>query len=96
MSSRIIGGKRYALEKRNLLCDITVSNPKLLFDLQAKKQRLYFPHGKAFILETVQELPGVSETKVATREEALQFMNEHSEGIIESVYVRYFGKPEEV
>lgn len=95
MSSRIIGGKRYALEKRNLLCEIMVSNPKLLFDLQAKKQRLYFPHGKAFILETVQELSSDTETKVITRKDALQFMDAHPEGIIESVYVRYFGKPEE-
>lgn len=96
MSSRIIGGKRYALEKRNLLCEVIVRNSKLLFDLQEKKQRLYFPHGKAFILETVQELPKVSETKLITTKEALKFLDAHPEGIIESVYIRHFGKPEDV
>lgn len=84
------------LEKRNLLCEAVVTNPNIFFDFRERRQRLYYPSGKAFILETVQEIAGRTETRIITSEEAFQFMDEHPEGIVEKVYVRYFGEPEEV
>lgn len=96
-SSRIIEGKRYILEKRNLLCEVNFANPKLFIDIFSKTQRLYCPQGKAFILETVYDLTGnIFETKKITRDEAMAYMDSHPYGIKEKVYIRYFGEPEEL
>lgn len=97
MSSKIIGGKRYALEKRNLLCEAAICNPDTLIDFKSKTLRLYCLKGKTFILETEHDLTGRHDPpQIITREEALHFLDAHPEGIKERVYVRYFGKPEDV
>lgn len=96
MSSYILDGKRYVLEKRNLLCETYIKNPNLLIDLNSKTVRLYYPKGKAFVLDTLQDIGGQHELKVLSKKEALLFMNQYPEGIQESVYIRYFGEPEEL
>ena len=96
-SVRIIGHKRYTLEKRNLVCEAHVSNPRLFFDWNAQTKRLYFPQGKAFVLETIMDISGaVIDTRLITEKEARAFMDANPEGIIEKVYVRFFGHPEEL
>lgn len=97
MSSRIIGGTRYALEKRNLLCEAIMSNPDILIDLKSKTLRLYCPKGKAFIVDIEHDLTGRHEPpRIVTRDEAIEIMNQYPEGIKESVYKRYFGEPAEL
>lgn len=97
MSSRIIGGVRYALEKRNLLCEAVISDPDILIDFKSKTLRLYFPKGKAFIVDIEHDLTGQHEPpRIITKEEALEIMDRYSEGIKESVYKRYFGEPKEL
>lgn len=97
MPNLIIGGKRYILEKRNLLCEAAICNPDVFMDFKSKTVKLYYPRGKAFILDTEHDLTGRHDPpKIITKAEAIAFMNKHPEGIKESVYVRYFGKPEEL
>ena len=96
-SVRIIGHKKYILEKRNLLCEICISNPKVLLDMCSRTVRLYYPQGKAFVLETTGDLSGYRfETKLISEKEAHAFMDAHPDGIIEKVYIRFFGEPEEL
>lgn len=96
-SVRIINHKKYILEKRNLLCEVHACNPKLWIDMFSKTKRLYYPQGKAFVLETQSDLTGtILETLVISKEKAQQFMDEHPEGINENVYKRYFGEPEKL
>ena len=97
MPKRIIGGKRYALEKRNLLCEATLCNPDDLIDFNSKKLFLYCPQGKAFVVDIIHEMTKQHEPpQVITRDEAIEIMDKYPEGIKESVYVRYFGKPEDI
>lgn len=97
MSSKIISGKRYTLEKRNLLCEAAICNPDTLIDFKSKTVRLYCPKGKAFILETEHDLTGRHDPpQVITRGEAMAFMDKYPEGIKESVYRRYIGEPDEL
>lgn len=94
MSSMIIGGTRYALEKRNLLCEAVVSNPDTLVDLKSKTLRLYCPKGKVFIVDIKHDLTGQHESpRIITKNEALEIMDRYPEGIKENVYKRYFGEP---
>ncbi len=94
MPSYILDGKRYVLEKRNLLCEVYIGNSKLLVDLNSKTIRLYYPEGKVFLLDTIQDISGQHELKVLSKKEAFLIMNQYPEGIQESVYIRYFGEPE--
>lgn len=97
MSSMIIGGTRYALEKRNLLCEAVISNPDVLTDFKSKTLRLYHPKGKAFIVDIEHDLTGRHEPpRIITRDEAKEIMDRYPEGIKESVYKRYFGEPAEL
>ncbi len=97
MTERYIGHKKYVLENKNLICEIQVSNPRMLIDLQSKTKRLYCLKGKAFILETVADMTGkILETKVVSEKDARALMDKHPEGIKESVYKRHLGEPEEV
>lgn len=97
MPKLIIGGKRYALEKRNLLCEVTIRNPDTLIDFKSKTIFLYYPQGKAFVVDVVHDLTGQHEPpRIITREEAMEIMDKYPDGIKESVYVRYFGEPEEL
>lgn len=97
MASRIIGGKRYALEKRNLLCETVIRDPDKLIDFRSKTMSLYYPKGKIFIVDVVHDMTGLHEPpRIITRDEAMKIMDEHPEDIKEDVYVRYFGEPEEV
>lgn len=96
-SVRIIGHKRYILEKRNLVCEAHVNNPRLFFDWNSQTKRLYFPKGKAFVLETIMDISGeIINTRLVTEKEARAFMDANSEGIIEKVYIRFFGEPEKL
>lgn len=96
-SVRIIGHKRYILEKRNLVCEAYISNPKLIFDWYARTVRLYYPQGKEFMLETTGGMCGYRlETKIISEKEAHDFMDAYPDGIIEKVYVKFFGEPEEL
>ena len=96
-SVRIINHKKYILEKRNLLCEFHVRNPKLWIDIYSKTKRLYYPQGKEFVLETKSDFTDtILETIILSKEKAQQFMNEHPEGINEKVYKRYFGEPEKL
>ena len=95
-SIRIIGHKRYILEKRNLICKIRNENTKTLFDWSTKTQNLYYPQGKEFVLETVGDISGcVFETKIISKKEAQTLMDSHPDGIVEKVYIKFFGEPEE-
>lgn len=96
MSSYILYGKRYVLEKRNLMCETYIKNPNLLIDLNSKTVRLYYPEGKVFVLDTSQDIGGQHELKILSKREAFLIMNQYPEGIQESVYIRYFGEPEEL
>lgn len=96
MPGYIIGGKRYALEKRNLLCEATISRPDVLVDLRSKTIRLYCTQGKAFIVDVIHDLTGQHEPpRVITREEAMKIMNTHPDGIKEREYIRHIGRPED-
>ena len=96
-SVRIIGHTKYILEKRNLLCETNISNPKLWIDMHSKTKRLYFPQGKVFIMETVSDMTSkIISTEIISEKNAKAFMNKHSDGIIEKVYVKYFGEPEDL
>ena len=45
----------------------------------------------------IHDLTGQHEPpRIITRDEAMEIMDKYPEGIKESVYVRYFGKPEDV
>ena len=92
----IIGGKRYALEKRNLLCEVTLCDPYALIDFKSKKLYLYYPQGKKFVLVTECDITKVREYKTISRKEAFNIMDKYPEGIKERVYIRYFGKPENI
>lgn len=97
MARYIIGGKRYALEKRNLLCEATLCNPDALIDFKSKTLFLYYPQGKAFVVDIVHDLTGQHEPpQIIAKDEAMRIMDEHPEGIKEKVYVRYFGEPKEL
>lgn len=97
MPKRIIGGKRYSLEKRNLLCEATLCNPDSLIDFKSKTLYLYYPQGKEFVVDVVHDLTGRHDPpEVITKAEAMKIMDEHPEGIKEKIYVRYFGEPEEL
>ena len=94
-SVRIIGHKRYILEKRNLLCEVHISDPGMVIDWRSRTVRLYYPQGKEFVLETTGDMSGYKyETKVISERDAFKFMDEHPDGIVESVYIRFFGEPE--
>lgn len=95
MPKIIIGGKRYALEKRNLICEGVERNKRLLIDMYSRTKRLYYPQGKEFILATTYDIPQANEYKKISRKEAFAFMDKYPEGIKESVYVRYFGESED-
>lgn len=96
-SVRIIGHKRYILEQRNLLCEYNQTNPRMIFDFCSRTVRLYYPQGKAFVLETRSDMTEkILKTLVISEQEAMEFMNKHPDGIKERVYVRYFGEPEEL
>lgn len=95
MSSIIINGKKYALEKRNLLCEVCESSTYLIFDLNGVIKKLYYPKGKEFILVS-SKIFGNTITKIISEKEAKDFLNMHPEGIIEDNYIKFFGEPEEV
>ncbi|MBQ4536224.1 MAG: hypothetical protein II994_01240 [Lachnospiraceae bacterium] len=96
-SSLIIGGTRYIIEKRNLLCEAMICDPDILFDLKSKTLRLYCPKGKAFVVDVEHDMTGRHDPpEVITREEAFKIMDKYPEGINESVYEKYFGAPEEL
>ena len=78
---RIIGGKRYALEKRNLLCVATLCNPDALIDFKSKTLFLYFPQGKAFVVDVIHDLTGQHEPpRIITRNEAMEIMDKYPGG----------------
>ena len=96
-SVRIIGHKRYILEKRNLLCEVHITDPGMVLDWHSRTVRLYYPQGKDFVLETTGDMSEYKyETKVISEKEAHAFMDAHPDGIIEKVYVKFFGEPEEL
>lgn len=96
-SKPIIGGKRYPLEKRNLLCEVTLCNPNALIDFKSKTLYLYCLQGKAFIVDIVHDLTGQHEPpRIITRDKAIKIMDKYPWGIKESVYIRYFGNPDKV
>ena len=73
MAKRIIGGKRYALEKRNLLCKATICNPDALIDFKSKTLFLYYPQGKAFVVDIVHDLTGLHDPpRIITRDEGIR------------------------
>lgn len=92
----IIGHKRYILEKRNLLCEFSIHDPKMIIDLHSKTARLYYPNGKEFVFEVVSDLTGTGTRSIISKKEAQLVLDQHPEGIKEKVYVRYFGEPEKV
>ena len=95
-SVKIINHVKYIVEKRNLLCEVNISNPRVFMDLYSKTKRLYCPKGKAFLLETISDMTErILCTEVLSEKDARAFMNKHPEGIKEDVYKRYFGEPEE-
>ena len=97
MAKRIIGGKWYALEKRNLLCKATLCNPNYIIDLKSKTLFLYCPQGKAFVVDVVHDLTGQHEPpRIITKAEAMEIMDKYPDGIKENVYKRYIGDPEEL
>jgi hypothetical protein len=97
MSSKIIGGTRYALEKRNLLCEASLSDPEKLIDLKSKTLRLYYPKGKAFVVDVVHDMTQQHDPpRIVTSKEAFKIMDKYPDGIKESVYKRYIGEPKEL
>lgn len=96
-SVRIIRHKRYILEKRNLVCVAHTGNAKNFWDWNTRTIKLYYPQGKEFVLESTGDMSGqIYETKVISEQEARAFMDAHPDGIIEKVYVKFFGEPEEL
>ena len=99
-SVRIINHQKFILEKRHLICEVSISNPNLFIDFKAKKQCLYCysnSKSKVFLLETMSEMTNqILETKIITEKTAKKYLNEHSEGIKLEVYKHFFGEPEEI
>ena len=96
MSSYIIGGKEYALEKRNLLCKSWSHQSGLIVDLQAKEISLYYPKGKTFVLDVFHPMTGRHCPKVISKEKAMKFMDDNPGGIDRKNYIKFFGEPSEV
>lgn len=97
MTTYYIDNKKYALEKKNLLCTATFDDPKYFgFDLYAKTTRLYYPNRKTFITDTTVAHGLSHDIKIISDEEAYQFMRDHPDGINKVNYVKFFGEPEEV
>ncbi len=93
MSNYIIEGVRYHLEKRNFLCEY--AEEKNLFF--GETQKLYFPKGKAYILETIKHdfFKEKKTAKVVSRTVAKNFMKKHPEGVHSKNYSKFFGAVEE-
>ena len=96
LESFIIGHKKYQIAEKYLLCTATISRDGLLFDMRAKTKKLYYASGKAFLLVTAGVMTGTRTVEVLTEMQARQFMDKHPEGINESVYIKYMGKPAEI
>lgn len=96
MSSYIIGGIKYTLEKRNLLCEFTIAKAGVIIDFQSKTKRLYYPKGKAFVMDTVQDMTGEHDPKVISKSDAMEFMDKHPAGIDIKNYIKFFGDPKEL
>ena len=96
LKNYIIGGVKYSVSDKYLLCTATVSRDGVFFDMRAKTKRLYYPRGKAFILVTDGVMTGGSTAEILTETQAKKFLDSHPEGINESVYNRYMGKPAEL
>lgn len=93
---RIIDGKRYNVEKRNLLCTANIHNGNIV-DLFSKTINLHCMGGKEFILDTMKDLTGECEACIKiSRNEAVKFMNAHPDSINYPVYIKWFGEPEGV
>lgn len=96
LQSFIIGGVRYSVGEKYLLCTATIARDGVFFDLKAKTERLYYPRGKAFLLVTEKQINGGQKIKLVTEKQAHQFMDAHPDGINEEVYIKYFGDPVEL
>jgi hypothetical protein len=96
VKSYTIGHKRYIVADKYLLCTATITKNGKFFDMMAKTRKLYYPRGKAFLLVTENQFAGGEKVELLTREQAQDFMDTHPGGIKESVYNRFFGKPEEI
>lgn len=94
MASYIINGKRYALTENNLICEVEISNQKLIVDPKSKKKKLYYPKEKEFVMTTCDELREY-EIQIVSKKVAMGFLNKYPEGIIEKNYIKFFGEPEE-
>lgn len=95
MASLIINGKKYALEKRNLLCEVCERNTYLIFDFDSVTKKLYYPKGKEFILVS-SWVSGKTITEILSEKQAKKFLNSHPECIVEENYIKFFGEPEDV
>ena len=96
LQSFIIGGIRYSVGEKYLLCTATISRDGVLFDSRAKTKRLYYPRGKAFVLVTEGQMTGDRKTDIVEEKQAKCFMDAHPEGINEKIYKQYFGEPAEL
>lgn len=96
LQSFIIGGVRYSVGEKYLLCTATIARDGVLFDLKAKTKRLYYPKGKAFLIVTEGQINGERKAEIVTEKQARQFMDAHPEGINEKIYKQYFGEPAEL
>ena len=92
----IVGGVRYSVGEKYLLCTATIARDGVFFDPKAKIKRLYYPRGKAFLIVTDGQMIAGRKVELVTEKQARQFMDAHPEGINEKVYIKYFGKPAEL
>lgn len=93
---RIIDGKKYNLEKRNLLCTVRIEGKNDWDFLNTKTMRLHCIKGKEFLLDTVRDFTGKCESCIKLpKQEAINFINAHPANINEPVYNKWFGEPEE-
>lgn len=89
--------KKYVLNDKNLLCEVAIKKHDLMLDLDTRTLRLYWCKEDIFILDEVHDINGQHETPIfMNKTEAQSFTDKYPFNVNKDVYIKAFGKPEEL
>lgn len=89
--------KKYVLNDKNLLCEVVIQKQNQMLDLDTRTLKLYWCKKDIFILDEVHNINGQHETPIfMNKTEAQSFTDKYPFNVNKDVYIKAFGKPEEL